>query len=71
MLILTNPFQCYFSLSVWCACVCFVYLHYFISILCVPQEEFSLAESTQQICDFYKRVIVESKDREEISEVDF
>ena len=25
--ILTNPFQCYLSLSVWC--VCFVYLHHF------------------------------------------
>ena len=25
----TNSFQCYLSLSVWCASVCFVYLHYF------------------------------------------
>ena len=35
MFFLTNLFQCYLSLNVWCVCVyvcvcvCFVYLHYF------------------------------------------
>ena len=27
--ILTNSIQCYLFLSVWCVCVCFVYLHHF------------------------------------------
>ena len=61
----SNPFQCYLSLSDWCACMCFVYLHYFYQyILCITQEEFSLIESNQQICDFYK-------DNVEICEVKF
>ena len=41
MFILTNPLQCYLSLSVWCVCVCvffFVYLHHFY-LYCVSQEE--------------------------------
>ena len=44
MFILTNPLQCYLSLSVWCVCVCvyvyvcFVYLHHFYWY-CVSQEE--------------------------------
>ena len=55
ILILTNPFQFYFSLSIWCACVCFVYLHY----LCVSWKELSLIEFNRHICDLYKWVIFE------------
>ena len=44
-------------------CVLFVYTT-FISTLCVPQEEFSLIKSNQQICGFYK-------DSVEISEIKF
>ena len=43
----------------------------FISILCVPWEEFSVTESSQQICDFCKGVILKSKDSVEICEVSF
>ena len=40
-------------------CVFFI-CTFFISILCIPREEFSLTESNQQICtDFYKGVIFE------------
>ena len=42
-------------------CVCFVYLHQFLQIVCVSQEEFTLIESNQQIYDFYKRVIFEKQ----------
>ena len=40
-------------------CVLFTYT-IFISILSVPREEFSVIESSQQICDFYKGVIFEN-----------
>ena len=50
---LTNPFQCYLSLSVWCVCVLFIYT-ISIRIICVSQEEPSLIVSNQQIYDFYK-----------------
>ena len=42
--------------------LCFVYLHQFLQVVCVSQEEFTLIESNQQICDFYKTVIFENKD---------
>ena len=51
--ILTNPFQCYLSLSVWCVRVLFIYT-ISISIICVSKDELSLAASNQQIYDFYK-----------------
>ena len=52
--ILTNPFQCYLSLRVWCVCMCVVYLHHFCQFIYVSQEEPSLIASNQQIYDFYK-----------------
>ena len=60
--ILTNCWQCYLSLSVWCECVCLVYLHHFCQYLCVSWEELSLIESNQQIYDCNKWVILKSKD---------
>ena len=51
--ILTNSFQCYLSLSVWCVRVLFIYT-ISISIICVSKDELSLAASNQQIYDFYK-----------------
>ena len=36
--LLTNPFQCYLSLSVWCVYVLLIYI-IAISITCVSQEE--------------------------------
>ena len=50
--ILTSSFQCYLSLSVWCACL-FIYSTSII-IICVSQEEPSLIASNQQAFDFYK-----------------
>ena len=58
--ILTNPFQCYISLSVWCVRVLFIYT-ISISIICVSQEKPSLIVSNQQIYDFYKYIIFEKK----------
>ena len=53
--ILTNPFQCYFSLRVWCVCMCVLFIYTIsISIIYVSQEEPSLIASNQQIYDFYK-----------------
>ena len=37
--ILTDPFQCYLSLSAWCSYVCFVHYTISISILPVSLEE--------------------------------
>ena len=56
ILILTNPFQCYLSLSVWCVCLCFFLFIYTISIgiICVSQKEPSLIASNQQMYNFYK-----------------
>ena len=62
MFFLTNLFQCYLSLNVWCVCVCvcvyvcvcFVYYTISISIICVSLEELSFIASNQQIYDFYK-----------------
>ena len=51
--ILTNPFQCYLSLSVWCVRVLFIYT-ISISIICVSKDEPSLIASNQLIYDFYK-----------------
>ena len=51
--ILTNPFQCYLSLSVWCVRVLFIYT-ISISIICVSKDEPSLIASNQQIYDIYK-----------------
>ena len=48
-----------------CVCVCFVYLQHFcisVSIICVSQEEPSLTATNQQICDFYKYIILKIKD---------
>ena len=66
LFILTNPFQCYLSLSVWCVCVywgvhvcacvcvCVLFIYtIFISIICVSEEEPSLKASNQQIHYFY------------------
>ena len=39
-----------------------------INILCVSWEELSLTEYNQQLCDFYKSVIFEIKDTEEIAD---
>ena len=58
--ILTNPFQCYLSLSVWCVCVLFIYT-VSISIICVSQEEPNLIASNQQMYDFYKWIIFEKE----------
>ena len=64
--ILTNPFQFYLSLSVWCVCLCvcvcvlFIYT-ISISIPCISWEELSLMESNQQIYDFYKWVVFEKQ----------
>ena len=44
--ILTNPFQCYLSLSVWCVRVLFIYT-ISISIICVLKDKLSLAASNQ------------------------
>ena len=65
--ILTNPFL---SVSGWCVCD---FLNYTISIsiLCVSWEEPSLNESDQQICDFYKSKIFESKDTVEHCKINF
>ena len=57
--ILTNPFQCYLSLSVWCVCVCVCMCILFIctiyiNIICVSQEKPSLTSSNQQIHDFFR-----------------
>ena len=49
--ILTNPFQCYLSLSVWCVYM-FIY-NISISIICVSKDKPSLIASNQQIYDFY------------------
>ena len=46
--ILTNPFQCYVSLSVWYVRVLFVYT-ISNSIICVALEEHSLIESNQHM----------------------
>ena len=64
--ILTNPFQCYLSLSVWfvcvCVCVCVLFIYTIsISVNCVSLEELSLIASNQQIYDFYKLAIFEKK----------
>ena len=54
----SNPFQCYLSLNVWCACILFIYT-ISISIICVSQEEPSLTFTSES---FLKRKdIVESK----------
>ena len=49
--ILTNPFQCYLSLSVWCVCVC-------VCVFCLLKpvlfEEPSLIASNQWLYDIYK-----------------
>ena len=47
--ILTNPFQCYLSLSVVCVFL-FIYI-ISIGIICVSQEEPSLIASNQQMYD--------------------
>ena len=49
--ILTNPFQCYLSLSVWCVWVCVCVC---VCVLCVSKDDPSLITSNQQIYDFYK-----------------
>ena len=57
MFFLTNFFQCYLSLNVWCVCVCVCFLFIYtisISIICLSLEELSLIASNQQIYDFYK-----------------
>ena len=62
MFFLTNLFQCYLSLNVWCVCVCmcvcvcvlFIYTISISIIICVSLEELSLIASNQQIYDFYK-----------------
>ena len=60
--ILTNPFQCYLSLRVWCVCMCVLFIYTIsISIIYVSQEEPSLIASNQQIYDFYKWIIFEKK----------
>ena len=57
--ILANPFQCYLSLSVWCACVCvcvcvFLFIYIIsINIISVSKDEPSLVASNQQIYDIY------------------
>ena len=52
---LTNPFQCYLSLSVWCMCVCILIIYTIsISTIYVSQEEPSLIASNQQIYEFYQ-----------------
>ena len=51
--LLTNPFQCYFSLSAWWVCILFIYT-ISVSIICVSQGEPSFIASNQQIYDFYK-----------------
>ena len=72
MFILTNPFQCYLSVSVQCVrvfarvCVCVLFVYTIsigisVSIICVSQEDVSLIASNQQICDFYKLVVFEKK----------
>ena len=63
--ILTNPFQCYRSLSVCCVCG-FCSFTPFLSVLLVSKDEPSLTASNQQMYDFYKWIfekkdIVESK----------
>ena len=53
--ILTNPFPCYLSPSFGVyVYVNFVYLHHFISIIYVSQEEPSVIAPNQQIYDFHK-----------------
>ena len=54
------PFQCYFSQSVWCMCVLFIYT-ILISVICVSQEELSLVASNAQMYDFKKWVIFKKK----------
>ena len=55
--ILTNPFQCYLSLSIWCVCMCvLVICTISISIICVSQEKHSLIASNQQIYDWILQV---------------
>ena len=58
--IVTNPFKCYLSLSVWWMCVLFIYT-ISISIIYVSQEETSFIASNQQISGFYKSMIFEKK----------
>ena len=60
IIILTNPFQCYLSLRVWCVCVLLIYT-ISVSIICVSQEEPSPIASDQQMYDFYKWIIFEKK----------
>ena len=63
----TNPIQRCLYLSVWCACVCFLFT--FLPVLFVPQEEPSLIASNQQtdievlqVTNFWrKKNIVKSK----------
>ena len=73
--ILTDPFQCYLSLSAWgvcvcvccvcvCVCVCmcvFCLFTPFLSVLFVSQEVPSLIASYQLINDFHMRIIFEKK----------
>ena len=53
LFLLTNPVQCYLSLSVWyvcvCVCVLFVYTIY-ICIICVSKDEHSFIASNRRIC---------------------
>ena len=60
ILIQTNPFQCYLSVSVWCMCVLFIYT-ISISIICASLEEPSLIASNQQIYDCYNWIIFQKK----------
>ena len=53
---LTNLFQCYLLLSVWCVCVC-------VCVCCLVTpvlfEEPSVIASNQQIYDLYKGIILD------------
>ena len=71
--ILTNPFQRYLSLSVWCAYVCVLFIYTIsVTILSVLQKQLSFTESNRHTCGFYKRVILEkSKDIAELFKVSF
>ena len=59
--ILTNPFQCYVSLSNWW-CVFCLFTPY-LSIIFAFRENLSLTESNQQIYHFYKSVTIEKQRR--------
>ena len=56
----TNPFQCYISLSVWCACV-FSLFATFLSVFFVFHWKNFSYESNQQIYEFYKWLIFEKQ----------